>query len=77
MEFQVERARQYLKAGLPLGRRLPGRIGLEIELFARGGLAILDKISQQDYRVLTSRPKLGKRDLLKLTLSLFRRLLPG
>ncbi len=77
MEFQVDRARQYVKAGLPLGRRLPGRIGLEIELFARGGLAILEKIAQQDYRVLTSRPKLGKRDLFKLSLSLFRRLLPG
>ncbi|MCA9092835.1 MAG: squalene synthase HpnC [Planctomycetaceae bacterium] len=77
MQFQVERARQYLKNGLPLGRRLPGRIGLEIELFARGGLAILDKIAQQDYRVLTSRPKLGKRDLFKLSLSLFRRLLSG
>lgn len=76
MQFQIDRARGYLTAGLPLGRRLPGRIGLEIELFARGGLAILDKIAQQDYRVLSSRPKLKKQDLLKLSFSLFRRLLP-
>ncbi len=76
MQFQVERARRFLREGLPLGRRLPGRVGLEIELIARGGLAILDKIAQQDYRVLSSRPKLAKGDFLKLPLSLFGRLLP-
>lgn len=77
MKFQVERARKYLTAGLPLGKRLPGRIGLEIELFARGGLAILDKIARQNYRVLSARPQLQKSDLLKLSLTLFHRLLPG
>lgn len=77
MKFQVERARKYLAAGLPLGKRLPGRIGLEIELFARGGLAILDKIARQNYRVLSARPQLQKSDLLKLSLTLFHRLLPG
>ena len=30
MRFQVERARALMQSGAPLGRALPGRIGLEI-----------------------------------------------
>jgi len=76
MEFEVRRARSYLMAGLPLGRHLPGRIGWEIELFAQGGLAILNKIEQRKYRILSERPKIRMWDGFLILLRLFRRFLP-
>jgi hypothetical protein len=39
---------------------LPRTIAVDIDLFSRGGLAILDKIVAQGYDVWTSRPKLSK-----------------
>lgn len=58
MQFQVDRARALMLEGAPLGRRLPGRIGLEIRAIVAGGLRILDKIEAVDYDVFTRRPLL-------------------
>jgi squalene synthase HpnC len=63
MQFQVERARDFLWAGLPLVDRLGGRLGIVIEMFARGGLRILDRIEAIDYRVWETRPVIAKREL--------------
>lgn len=56
MAFQVERARAMLVSGKPLGRELPGRIGLEIRATIQGGLRILEKIQDADYNVFRNRP---------------------
>lgn len=66
MRFQVERAREFLNAGLPLVPCLPGRVQIDIELFARGGLRILDRIAAIGYRVWDVRPKVTKWDALQL-----------
>ncbi|HEY0980830.1 squalene synthase HpnC [Schlesneria sp.] len=66
MRFQVDRARQFLNSGLPLIEQLPGRIQVDIDLFARGGLCILDRIESIGYRVWETRPKVTKFDALKL-----------
>ena len=58
MRFQVLRSRELLLSGQPLGRALPGRIGLEIRATVQGGLRILQKIQQADYDVFRRRPKL-------------------
>lgn len=63
MEFQVGRARAHLRSGLPLADHLPGRFQVDIELFARGGLKILDRIEQSGFRVWQNRPRIGKRDV--------------
>ena len=62
MRFQVERARALMLEGSPLGRDLPGRIGLEIRAIVAGGLRILDKIEAADYDVFNHRPVLGTLD---------------
>lgn len=62
MRFEVDRAREWLQNGLPLVECLPGRLQVDIDLFARGGLRILERIAQQDYRVLQRRPKVTKWD---------------
>ncbi|MEO1997952.1 MAG: squalene synthase HpnC [Planctomycetaceae bacterium] len=63
MEFQVRRARGLLQAGLPLADRFPGRFQGTVELFASGGLKILDRIERSGYRVWDNRPRIGKRDV--------------
>ncbi len=66
MRFEVDRAREFLRAGLPLVDRLPGRLQVDIELFARGGLKILERIEQIGYRVWDERPVVTKADGAKL-----------
>ena len=48
LRFQVVRTRDYFKAGLPLIDRVHGHLKVDVALFSRGGLAILDKIKQQN-----------------------------
>ena len=60
LEFEVARARDFLQSGLPLVRVLPRQLRIDIELFARGGLCILDKIESQGCRVWERRPKITK-----------------
>ena len=58
LKFQVDRARKMLVDGEPLGRSLPGRVGLEIRATVQGGLRILEKIENVDYDVFRKRPVL-------------------
>jgi squalene synthase HpnC len=62
MRFQVERARTMIKSGAPLGRILPGRIGLEIRTIVQGGLRILEKIDAVGGDVYRHRPVLKTGD---------------
>jgi len=58
MKFQVERTRALMLKGAPLGRSLPGRVGLEIRATVQGGLRILEKIERAGYDVFRRRPVL-------------------
>jgi len=62
MRFQVERARALINSGAPLGRALPGRIGLEIRTIVQGGLRILEKIDKVEGDVYHHRPMLQAYD---------------
>ena len=62
MQDQVTACRGLLHFGQPLGRRLPGRIGLELRLIVQGGLRILEKIEHVDFDVFERRPTLGVYD---------------
>jgi squalene synthase HpnC len=62
MAFQVARTRALMRDGAPLGRRLPGRVGLEIRATVQGGLRILDKIERAGYDVFRRRPVLRAPD---------------
>lgn len=66
MQEQVGHARGLLRSGLPLGRRLPGRIGYELRMVVHGGLRILERLDQLHYDVFDHRPTLGKLDWLRL-----------
>jgi squalene synthase HpnC len=60
LAFEVARARALLEAGRALVPRMPRALAIDVDLFSRGGLAILDRIAAQGYDVLTRRPRLGK-----------------
>ena len=62
LRFQVARARGMLLAGEPLGRALPGRIGLEIRATVQGGLRILEKLERVGYDMFRYRPVLQWHD---------------
>src|SRR6185436_2717225 len=62
LSFQTKRARELMLQGAPLGRSLPGRVGLEIRATVQGGLKILDKIEQAGYDVFRRRPTLKSFD---------------
>jgi squalene synthase HpnC len=66
MKFEVERARDWFHRGLPLAKMVDRRLALDIELFSRGGLAILGAIERQDYDVLNRRPVISKARKLAL-----------
>ncbi|WP_166820268.1 squalene synthase HpnC [Thalassoroseus pseudoceratinae] len=66
MQFEVERARTFLTDGLPLITRLPGRLQVDIELFIRGGLKILERIERIGYSVWETRPVVTKADAARM-----------
>lgn len=66
MRFEVERARQLLQSGAPLGRTLPGRLGFNMRLTILGGAAILEAIAKNGYDVLHKRPVLSWTDWLRI-----------
>jgi squalene synthase HpnC len=62
IRFEVEQARGLFDGGLALVPLVPADVRTDIELFARGGLAILRKIEEVGYDVWRARPVLSKRD---------------
>jgi len=62
MAFLVRRSRELMLSGAPLGRALPGRVGLEIRATVQGGLRILDKIERAGCDVFRRRPVLRWHD---------------
>jgi squalene synthase HpnC len=68
MRFEVDRARGFLLAGRPLVEHVPLRLQIDVELFIRGGLKILERIEDIGYRVWETRPVVAKRDFARLFL---------
>ena len=64
MKFQVERARELLHQGTPLGSILNGRIGFEMRLIIAGGNRILSKLEKVNYDMFKHRPVLSPYDWL-------------
>jgi len=69
MKAEVDRASTYLHEGWPLVSQLPRDLRFQVDLFVRGGLAILQAIRDVDYDVWTARPRIGKLTQLKLATS--------
>jgi squalene synthase HpnC len=68
MREAVEKARELFLEGLPLSRLVDRRLALDLDLFSRGGLRVLEKIGQRDYDVLAARPAVSKAERVRLLL---------
>ena len=60
MKFEVGRARDWFRQGLPLVRKVDHELAIDLDLFSRGGLEILNAIEKQNYAVLGNRPSISK-----------------
>ncbi len=60
MREAVAVAEDLFHKGLPLSQSLDRRLALDIDLFSRGGMKILEKIKRQNYNVLRRRPHISK-----------------
>jgi squalene synthase HpnC len=64
----VAKARDLFLEGLPLSGMVDRRLAIDLDLFSRGGMRVLEKIEQQGYDVLASRPKVSKVERVGLLL---------
>ena len=60
MAFQVDRAMELFREGAALVATLDGKARLDVALFTRGGVAVLEAIRNQRYDVLKRRPALSR-----------------
>ena len=66
MRFEVNRARDWFRRGLPLIEQVDRDLSIDIELFSRGGQEILNAIEAQGFNVLGRRPSISKSRKLAL-----------
>ncbi len=66
MKFEVERARDWFRQGLPLIKKVDRELAIDLDLFSRGGQEILNAIEKQNYAVLGNRPAISKSRKLAL-----------
>ncbi len=75
MREAVGVAEDLFRKGIPLIRKLDRRLALDIDLFSRGGMKILEKIRDQNYNVLRRRPHISKAERVLLLIRCLPRLL--
>jgi len=66
MKDLIERTRALFAAGMPLVESIEGPLRIDIEMFSRGGLAVLDAIESSGYDTLNRRPALTKWTQIRL-----------
>lgn len=68
MHEAVEKARDLFVQGLPLVKMVDKRLAIDLDLFSRGGMLVLEKIEARGYNVLSGRPAIGKAERVVLLL---------
>jgi squalene synthase HpnC len=78
MKDLIARTRILFNEGLPLARQVEGKLSVDLEMFSRGGMAVLDAIESQGYNTLHHRPSISRVKQATLLMStLIRQALPG
>ena len=60
MKELVARTRHLFGEGLPLVKMVDARLSVDLEMFGRGGIAVLDAIKSSGYNTLQHRPSISK-----------------
>jgi len=66
MKDLIARTRGLFLAGAPLAGRVHASLRIDIEMFSRGGVAVLDAIEASGYNTLAHRPELSRWKQLRL-----------
>ena len=60
MKDLIAHTRMLFSEGLPLAKMVDTRLSVDLEMFSRGGIAVLDAIEAAGYNTLHHRPSIGK-----------------
>jgi squalene synthase HpnC len=60
MKDLILRTRALFEEGLPLAGQVQGKLSVDLEMFSRGGLAVLEAVRGVGYDTLHRRPEIGK-----------------
>ncbi|HEY4905844.1 MAG TPA: squalene synthase HpnC [Candidatus Acidoferrum sp.] len=60
MKELIARTRVLFNDGMPLAKMVDTRLSIDLEMFSRGGIAVLDAIEASGYNTLQHRPSIGK-----------------
>jgi squalene synthase HpnC len=60
MKSLIERTRELFQSGMPLAGQVEPFLRVDLEMFSRGGIAVLDAIEASGYNTLEHRPALTK-----------------
>jgi squalene synthase HpnC len=66
MKELIEYTRKLFEKGIPLSKMVDGKLSVDLEMFSRGGLAVLDAIEAIDYDTLNRRPEVSKGKQVRL-----------
>jgi squalene synthase HpnC/squalene synthase HpnD len=66
MKDLIARTRTLFAEGMPLAKMVDNRLSVDLEMFSRGGIAVLDAIETAGYNTLHQRPSIGKGTQVRL-----------
>ena len=66
MKELIEYTRKLFEEGMPLSKMVEGKLRVDLEMFSRGGLAVLDAIEGIGYDTLNRRPEVSKGKQVRL-----------
>ena len=66
MKHLIARTRRLFAEGAPLAGRVDKRLSVDLELFSKGGIAVLDVIEEMGYDTLHRRPSISKGKQVRL-----------
>jgi squalene synthase HpnC len=66
MKDLIARTRVLFEQGAPLAKMVSGRLSVDLEMFSRGGVAVLDAIEAMGYDTLHQRPAISKAKQVRL-----------
>src|SRR6201998_2395519 len=66
MKELIEYTRELFEKGMPLSKMVQGKLSVDLAMFSRGGLAVLDAIEAMGYDTLHRRPAVSKAKQVRL-----------
>src|SRR5271165_1129546 len=66
MQDLIAKTRELFDKGLPLAKMVDGKLSVDLEMFSRGGIAVLDAIEAMGYDTLNARPAIRKGKQVRL-----------